>query len=702
MGILLPSKVPRTGDPQAIECDHEIIRVIHIDDDESQKTFVKTFVEGDPSIKITSVSDPETAIELVQTGRYDCLVSDYDMPVIDGISLSLKMREHSRIPIIIYTGKGSEEIAERAFAAGIDDYIRKEMEPAHYQVLAKRIRHVVEERRAEESYRSLFENASDAIYIHSLDGRLLDLNEVACKRIGCSREDLMDVNVDDKASPFSGTSFKEKIDRIVREGQCVFESKNRARDGRVIPVEVSAKAIKYKGMDAILSFSRDITERVMMKAEMSSKLEAIRRHANKIAMLTTIGEVANYSIDVVQNVIGFTEAAFGLVEGDELRFVTKRGEPNEVLKGMSLKGKGLSVKAFKTGVTQLVNDTSSSEDFVDYVRTHEIRSELDVPVRIDDEVVAVINVEKDEPNAFSRSDAELIEILSEHVASSIIRIKQIGVIREAEETYRKLLDSSLELVALVSGTKLTYLNSVAAKKLGYDSPDDLIGEDISKVLTKETLTEVRERALSRQRGEPQPNRYELTLLNKNGNAMAVEASFSLITRNGKPSILIIGRDVSEIKRQARQVNALHRHATMLAEARTKDEVIRATLDAVESVVGFHFLSILEPVDNALEIVQCRGLPISVRRYPLDGRGLTVKAAKEKRSILTPNVAFEPSYLRGAADSRSELDVPVLVNGETAAVINLESAELSAFDELDRELMETLALHVASALQRINF
>jgi PAS domain S-box-containing protein len=697
----LPSlKDLQASDSQEVECTHEIIRVIHIDDDESQKTFVKIFLEGDPSIKVTSVSDPQTVIELVQTGEYDCLISDYDMPGTDGISLSQRIREYSHIPIIIYTGKGSEEIAEKAFAVGIDDYIRKEMEPAHYQVLSKRIRHVVEQRRAEESYRSLFENASDAIYIHSLDGGLLDINDVACRRLEYPREEILKTSIDEKFSPVSGSSLNENINRVVKEGQSVFESKERARDGRVIPVEVSAKVIKYKGMDAILSFSRDITDRVIMKADMSSKLQAIHKHASKMAKLSTVVEVADYSIDIVQKVIGFTEASFGLVEGGELRFVTKRGEPKEALTGMPLSGRGLSVKAVITGATQLVNDTSSSDDYVDYVKTNEIRSELDVPVRIDNEVVAVINIEKDEPKAFTRSDAELVEILSEHVASAFSRIKQIEAIKEAEETYRKLLNSSMELVALVSGTTLTYLNDYAAEKLGYESPDDLIGVDISKLLTKETLVEVRDRALSRQRGEPQPSRYELMLTDKNGGVLPVDASFSLITRQGKPSILIIGRDVSALKRQSRQVTALHRHATRLAEAGTRNEIMRATLDAVESVVGFHILTILEPIDGALVITSNRGVATPTIRLPLDGKGLTVRAARDQRSILTTNTGMEPSYVQGSVNSRSELDVPVIVNGKTVAVINLESEELNAFDNVDKELIETLALHVASALQRI--
>ena len=149
----------------------EIIRVLHIDDEEDQQMFLKVFVEGDSNIKVTSARSAEETLELVETGAFDCLISDYDMPDMDGITLAKKIRETSNIPIIIYTGRGSEEVAERAFAAGVDDYIRKETEPAHYQLVSKRIRQAVERRRSNESYRNLFDNASDAISIVAFDGR---------------------------------------------------------------------------------------------------------------------------------------------------------------------------------------------------------------------------------------------------------------------------------------------------------------------------------------------------------------------------------------------------------------------------------------------------------------------------------------------------------------------------------------------------
>ena len=48
-----------------------IIRVLHVDDDESQLMFLKAFIEGEPNLKVTSVHSAEYVIELIQTGAFD-------------------------------------------------------------------------------------------------------------------------------------------------------------------------------------------------------------------------------------------------------------------------------------------------------------------------------------------------------------------------------------------------------------------------------------------------------------------------------------------------------------------------------------------------------------------------------------------------------------------------------------------------------
>jgi signal transduction histidine kinase len=79
----------------------------------------------------------------------------------------------------------------------------------------------------------------------------------------------------------------------------------------------------------------------------------------------------------------------------------------------------------------------------------------------------------------------------------------------------------------------------------------------------------------------------------------------------------------------------------------------------------------------------------------------VKAANTRRTVLVNDMRGEPDFVRGPIDSLSELATPVIIDGETVAVLNVESLDLNAFTREDQTLLETLAQHVASAYQRIS-
>jgi len=125
------------------------VKVLHVDDETAQLHFVKQFIEiNEHSIKIESVNSPSMALKCLEERGFDCVVSDYNMLPLDGIELAKRVRETSDIPFIIYTGRGSEEVAEAAFTAGVDDYNRKETDPSPFQILARRIQAAVEKKRA--------------------------------------------------------------------------------------------------------------------------------------------------------------------------------------------------------------------------------------------------------------------------------------------------------------------------------------------------------------------------------------------------------------------------------------------------------------------------------------------------------------------------------------------------------------------------
>jgi DNA-binding NtrC family response regulator len=102
----------------------ERIDVLHVDDDPSVLDLTEAFLERElASVAVTSVTEPSAAADALDEGEFDCVVSDYDMPGMDGLELFEAVHAaHRRLPFVLYTGKGSEEIASQALNAGVTGY----------------------------------------------------------------------------------------------------------------------------------------------------------------------------------------------------------------------------------------------------------------------------------------------------------------------------------------------------------------------------------------------------------------------------------------------------------------------------------------------------------------------------------------------------------------------------------------------------
>ncbi len=140
-------KARKAGGSMIQVAKHSPLRVLHVDDDQNQLLFTKIFLqECDPEIMVESVSNPSAVVEALSGEEFDCIVSDYQMEEMDGIDLTRRVRRASDVPIIIYTGRGSEEVEEVARAAGADGYVQKETDPTHYKGLYTQICGVVREK----------------------------------------------------------------------------------------------------------------------------------------------------------------------------------------------------------------------------------------------------------------------------------------------------------------------------------------------------------------------------------------------------------------------------------------------------------------------------------------------------------------------------------------------------------------------------
>ena len=126
----------------------EPVRVLHVDDEPDFVDMTATFLERKKDqIVVETATRATEGLELLKQDSHDCVVSDYEMPETDGIEFLESVREsRPTLPFILFTGKGSEEIASEAISAGVTDYLQKGSGTEQYTVLANRIENVVSAR----------------------------------------------------------------------------------------------------------------------------------------------------------------------------------------------------------------------------------------------------------------------------------------------------------------------------------------------------------------------------------------------------------------------------------------------------------------------------------------------------------------------------------------------------------------------------
>ncbi len=251
----------------------------------------------DPLIEVTSISSPLEALELLQKEHYDCIITDFKMPEINGIEFSIKIRAYNSKPIILYTGQGSDEVAEAAFRAGINDYIKKDIDPSHYHLLAKRIRDVVAKSQKEDLYLKVVEESREAIAI-IVDNTVVYANNALIGLLGAKNStEIIGRKLFDFILPQDRYQVENKIASISKSGEFsnYYQIILRRRDGKKTATEISVSTINYLGKKAVLNFIRDISERKLLEEEIKSSEERFRTLVNMnpdgIALLDNSGAI---------------------------------------------------------------------------------------------------------------------------------------------------------------------------------------------------------------------------------------------------------------------------------------------------------------------------------------------------------------------------------------------------------------------------
>ncbi|MBN2574234.1 MAG: PAS domain S-box protein [Deltaproteobacteria bacterium] len=174
--------------------------------------------------------------------------------------------------------------------------------------------------RSERRYRTLFETVTDGIFLAGRDGRIVEVNDSACRMLGYAREELLRMRMDEVV-PEDRREHLAEINRAVAEkGRFVFEGVHRRKDGSIYPIEVAASVTELDRAPAFMGVVRDITDRVRAEAE-KRRLQDELQHAMKMESIGRLaGGVAHDFNNLLTAILGNADLAlFQLRQGADVR-----------------------------------------------------------------------------------------------------------------------------------------------------------------------------------------------------------------------------------------------------------------------------------------------------------------------------------------------------------------------------------------------
>ncbi|GGL59780.1 response regulator [Halocalculus aciditolerans] len=254
----------------------EGITVLHIDDDEEFLDLTRTVLVRDfSSIDIVTATSAEDGLALLDEHEIDCVVADYRMPGMDGIELLKRVREnHESLPVVFFTGYGSEELAAEAIHSGVTDYVRKEPTSNRFALLGNRIITLVKSYRAD---RALEEATARELEVYErinagfigLDEafHVTYLNEYAEDLFGVDATDAMDELLWDVVPDVVGTPFERELRETTDSGE------DSGLEFYFAPLDAWFDLYIYRDDAGTSVYVEDVTEEVTTRNELEDLRE---------------------------------------------------------------------------------------------------------------------------------------------------------------------------------------------------------------------------------------------------------------------------------------------------------------------------------------------------------------------------------------------------------------------------------------------
>jgi PAS domain S-box-containing protein len=236
------------------------------------------------------------------------------------------------------------------------------------------------------------------------------------------------------------------------------------KNGKERDVEIKSTIIRDRyGRIRTIAQLLDVTERKRLEKSFS----ALNIYGQNLNIAKNIEEIYKLTLDAMEKTLGFEFAAIFMIKGKMVSLMAHRKYPKQLKLDLSLDGnKGVTVKAVKTGKPVYISDIRKENAYVG-AGVRGMLSELAVPVKVENEILGVLNVESKRLAAFDEEDKKLLKTLASHAATAISNLRRQEKLKTISERLTNLMKSSTKIMKANYMRKRLNVIANAISKFGW-------------------------------------------------------------------------------------------------------------------------------------------------------------------------------------------------------------------------------------------
>jgi PAS domain S-box-containing protein len=589
------------------------IRVLHVDDEPDFSELTAAFLErADERFEVETARSAAEGLEVLRARpdrAFDCVVSDYDMNGQSGIEFLRAVRgRRPDLPFVLFTGKGSEEVASDAIRAGATDYLQKETGTEQYELLANRVRNAVTQfrsRRAEQRLAEVADHTDQLICVFDGDWRELHFVNAAYEELwgrsaAALREDPRDLL--NGVHPKDRETVREEMDRLASgdpieiEFRVVGDSRTDADDERWIRLRGEPIRDDRGDVVRITGVGVDVSEERRSRRRRERQRQTLLELATDEAVASgdldaaveKITETAAAVLDVPRVNVWLTDAARspttapadnGSGAADDTLVCVDHYErtTGEHESGMRLRTAEhpTYVEALATNRAIAVEDVHGDPRTVEladeYLRRHDIGALLDGTLRSEGEVIGMVCHEHvGGTRAWTDDEIEFVSDVADVVHRAVRNCERAA--RESDlRRYETIVQSLADAVYTVDDDgRISFVNDRYVELKGAER-DALLGTELDQLVDTSVLDRTRSMYDRLDGSDRDVARIEYDFQTLDGESVPAELRFTPLpgADDGVARVGVI-RDITDRKRRERELERQNERLNAFASVVSHD------------------------------------------------------------------------------------------------------------------------------------